>query len=293
MNIVVIGDVLLDQDLDGPSTRLSPDGHAPVVDVARSTVRPGGAGLVARLLASAGHGTTLVTVLSDDGASRSLRRCLRGVEVVAGPSGAPTPVKTRVLKDGCAVVRVDEGCGTAPVPSATPQMVAALDGADAVVVADYGRGLLANSMIRVAIARCAERLPVVWDPHPRGADPVPGIRVTTPNLAEALGFAGLPPDSDSSAAGQAAERLRKMWQADAVAVTAGADGAWLHDGRSTGGTTYPHPPWATSTPAGPVTASPPAWPSRSPQVVMPIWWTPSPPRSPGRPTSSGTAAWVP
>jgi bifunctional ADP-heptose synthase (sugar kinase/adenylyltransferase) len=60
MRVVVVGDVLLDRDLDGPSTRLCPDAPVPVVDVERTAVRAGGAGLVARLLAADGHTPALV-----------------------------------------------------------------------------------------------------------------------------------------------------------------------------------------------------------------------------------------
>ena len=96
MRITVVGDVLLDVDLDGDATRLCPDAPVPVVDIAEVRRRAGGAGLVARMLARDGHRVTLVTVLSDDDASLELEEALTGVRVVAGPSGARTPVKTRV-----------------------------------------------------------------------------------------------------------------------------------------------------------------------------------------------------
>src|SRR3954464_300492 len=100
MEITVVGDVLLDVDIDGETTRLCPDAPVPVVDVAAERYRAGGAGLVATLLADDGLDVVLVTVLSDDEAARRLGRCLGGVAVVAGPSGAPTPVKTRVRAAG-------------------------------------------------------------------------------------------------------------------------------------------------------------------------------------------------
>lgn len=240
MRIVVVGDTLLDRDLDGPSTRLCPDAPVPVVDVERASTRAGGAGLVARLLAADGHDTTLVTALGDDGASHELRRCLAGLTVVAGPSGAPTPVKTRVLRSGTPVVRVDEGCAPPPVPVVTPEMLEALADAEAIVVADYGRGLLAHPTVRSALAVAAARLPVVWDPHPRGSDPVPGVTVATPNLAEALGFAGITDASDkTTAAGRAAPALRQAWDVQNVVVTLGGDGAWVQPADDRAGVLVP------------------------------------------------------
>jgi bifunctional ADP-heptose synthase (sugar kinase/adenylyltransferase) len=88
-NIVVVGDVLLDADVHGDASRLSPDAPVPVVDVAETDYRAGGAGLVARMLERDGHAVRLVTVLSDDGASGQLRGALEGIEVVAGPPARP------------------------------------------------------------------------------------------------------------------------------------------------------------------------------------------------------------
>src|SRR4051794_5871254 len=144
MMIAVVGDVLLDVDMSGEATRLCPDAPVPVVDVSDVRRRAGGAGLVARLLAQDGPPGTLVTVLSDDDASWELEGALAGVRVVSGPSGARTPVKTRVRAGRQAVVRVDEGCERPKVPAATAGMLRALERADAIIVADYGRGLAAN-----------------------------------------------------------------------------------------------------------------------------------------------------
>ncbi|MBF4587214.1 PfkB family carbohydrate kinase [Curtobacterium sp. VKM Ac-2887] len=251
MRIVVVGDTLLDVDVAGTSDRLSPDAPVPVVDVTTDDRRAGGAGLVATMLVRDGHDVTLVTVLGDDSRAQELRDLLPDVTVVAGPSGAPTPVKTRVRVVDHALVRIDEGCATPPVPEATDAMTAALDDADAIVVADYGRGVAAAPALREALARVAEHTPVVWDPHPKGAAPVPGITVATPNAAEARRFTdveghGVPvatvpvatvpfatvPFATVAFATVAAAALVEQWGVGAVAVTLGDRGALLADDRS-------------------------------------------------------------
>jgi rfaE bifunctional protein nucleotidyltransferase chain/domain len=78
-------------------------------------------------------------------------------------------------------------------------------------------------------------VPVVWDPHPRGADPVPGVRLATPNEAEATVFADrLAVSADGTtglaAVGRRADGLVRGWGAQAVAVTLGARGALLSYG---------------------------------------------------------------
>ncbi len=229
MRILVIGDVLLDTDLSGGAERLSPDAPVPVVDVDAVQRRAGGAGLVARMLQRDGHDTELVTVLSDDDAAGTLRAELKGITVTAGPSGAPTPVKTRVRAAGHPVVRFDEGCGPAPVPACTEEMAAALSRAEAIIVADYGRGLMLNEDLRRALAGQVGRVPVVWDPHPSGADPVPGVSAVTPNFSEAVRFAGVDGERTAAAA-EAADRLLARWQSRAVIVTMGAQGALVSTG---------------------------------------------------------------
>ena len=229
MRVVVVGDVLLDVDLVGSADRLSPDAPVPVVDVGSAVRRPGGAGLVALMLAADGHEVRLVAAVSDDERSAELREALGPVEVVGGRSSAPTPVKTRVRAGGQSVVRVDEGCAPAPAPEVTDAMLDAVREADALVVADYGRGLLADPSLRRALRERRAGVPLVWDPHPRGETPVSGATVVTPNLSEALAAVTASGRGTAAAAAAAAE-LCGRWSAEAVLVTLGERGALLHHG---------------------------------------------------------------
>ena len=248
MKIVVLGDVLLDVDLDGTSTRLCPDAPVPVVDVASVRERAGGAGLVARMLANDGHQVCLVTALASDDPGRRLLDELNGITVVAGPSEAPTPVKTRLRAGGHPVARIDEGCHGRPVPAATPTMLHALEGAGAVVVADYGRGLTSNPALRELIGRLAPSIPIVWDPHPAGAQPVRGISVVTPNQSEArAAVAALTPGplqgppAGTSGPAEMAGTLLRHWHSQAVLVTEGGHGATLVRGSSPAPVQLPAP----------------------------------------------------
>lgn len=222
--IAVVGDVLLDADVHGAARRLSPDGPVPVVDVSEVSYRPGGAGLAARLLAAAGQDTALVTVLGDDPDGARVREALGGVRVVAGPSGHPTPVKRRLLAEDHVIARMDEHCGDTGVPEVTRQMLETLRAADAILVSDYGRGLSSNPALRETLHALAAEIPVVWDPHPRGAAPVPGTWAATPNLEEACAQAGIP-EHGSASAGRAAAELLRRWELRAAVVTMGGHGA--------------------------------------------------------------------
>ena len=91
---------------------------------------------------------------------------------------------------GQSLLRLDREDGTAAPVDGTPAMRDALAAAAAVLVSDYGRGLVAGDELRGWLTDAARQVPVVWDPHPRGGAPVPGVRLATPNLGEAVGFAG-------------------------------------------------------------------------------------------------------
>jgi rfaE bifunctional protein nucleotidyltransferase chain/domain/rfaE bifunctional protein kinase chain/domain len=236
VRLVVVGDVLLDRDVEGDAGRLCPDAPVPVVDWDHDRERPGGAGLTALVAARQGAHVTLVTALGDDPAAGVVRRLLAsgGVRLCALPTTGTTAEKTRVRAAGQTLLRIDRGRpGMVTVDEAAAEGVGAvLDAADAVLVSDYAGGVAATDRLRALLAGAATRTPLVWDPHPRGSEPVPGAWLVTPNLREALTGAGEGDDGVTELAGaaRAAGRLRDRWGARAVAVTLGARGALLVTG---------------------------------------------------------------
>jgi D-beta-D-heptose 7-phosphate kinase / D-beta-D-heptose 1-phosphate adenosyltransferase len=253
VTLVVVGDALLDRDIDGRAERLAPDAPVPVVDAIVERPRPGGAGLAAKLAAASGEAVTLVCALGDDDAGRSLAVLLAvaGVEVCdLGLRGA-TPEKVRVRAAGRAIVRLDsggEGDGCGPLSEAAAQ---ALAEASAVLVSDYGRGVAAEPSVRAALAKLTA--PILWDPHPKGPPPIPGVVLATPNEREALaaaadGASGAVPGS-LAAAEEAARALATRWRAAHVCVTRGVAGAVLVGGDGPA-LAIPAPPVPVADPCG-------------------------------------------
>ncbi|MEJ7717327.1 MAG: hypothetical protein WKF31_04930 [Thermoleophilaceae bacterium] len=74
-------------------------------------------------------------------------------------------------------------------------------------------------------------MPVVWDPHPRGPAPVPGAALATPNRREAARFAPEVAGEGPRAVAARGRELRRRWDAEAVCVTLGEEGALLVSGR--------------------------------------------------------------
>jgi rfaE bifunctional protein nucleotidyltransferase chain/domain/rfaE bifunctional protein kinase chain/domain len=230
--LVIVGDVLLDRDVDGAVHRVAPDTPAPVLDEEHVRERPGGAGLAALLAAADGHDVALVTAIADDAAGARLTELLTAAGVAVYPLALPgaTPEKVRLRSGGQVLLRLDRGGGPqvpGKVPAAALQL---LRDAPAILVSDYGRGVARHPALRAALAQTAA--PVVWDPHPNGPAPVPDARLVTPNLAEVCVLSG---DAGGGSAVTVAQRtgqvLRHRWRAGAVVVTCGGDGAVLcHSG---------------------------------------------------------------
>lgn len=225
--LVVVGDSLLDVDIDGVAERLCPEAPVPVVDVERQWLRPGGAGLAAALAAQSVAEVALITATADDPDGRNLVRLLdQHVQVVPMELRGETVRKTRVRAAGQSLLRLDTGAGTADAGALSPSVASTLRAAGAILVADYGRGVAAHPRIRRLLTELARTVPVVWDPHPRGPAPTPGASLITPNIKEARQFAPGYRQPD-----ELAKVLRDEWAADSVAVTTGPNGAVLANGK--------------------------------------------------------------
>lgn len=219
--LVVVGDSLLDIDLNGRSSRLCPDEPAPVVDDITEVTRPGGAGLAA-ILSARLRPTVLVTAIGEDEAGRRLLDLLEPHVTVINLGSAGTTVKTRVRVGPRTVVRLDRTYLGQSVPHVLD--ADGLQRCGGVLVSDYGLGLTGRDDVREAVGRAAF---CVWDPHPRGARPVTGVAAVTPNLAEAAHFAG---------AGQVMQQSRTLlaaWEPHAVVITQGSKGALLTEAGAT------------------------------------------------------------
>lgn len=228
--LVIVGDSILDVDIEGSATRLSPEAPVPVVDAERLIQRPGGAGLAAVLAARTEEGVVLITGIADDDSGQQLSSLLRaaGVRVLVLPMTGTTVTKTRIRARGQSMLRLDRGDGSPVDSELSNEAIDALGGARAICVADYGAGVAALPAMRAALRRLASRIPVVWDPHPRGAVPVPGCALVTPNQEEARHFCASVPAGTKRDVG---EVLQEKWRAQAVCITRGARGARVYSPR--------------------------------------------------------------
>ncbi len=235
--IAVFGDLMLDRYLWGRVERISPEAPVPVVAIDHETFSLGGAANVAHNLAALGAAPRLVGLVGDDAAGRTLATDLsaRGVDVrgLVTDRARRTTVKTRIIAHQQQVVRADEEdafdvTGAAATGLATALAVA-LDGAEAIVVSDYGKGAITGPGLEslLALAR-AKRVPVCVDPKETHFFSYTGAAVLTPNVHEAGRAFGrtLRDDATLAAAG---EDLRQRLDAEAMLITRGADGMSLFE----------------------------------------------------------------
>src|SRR3954465_14627233 len=171
--LVVVGGAPLDVDLVGTASRLTPDAPVPVVEDVETRERPGGAALAAVIAAAAtGREVVLVAPMADDDGAARLRALIDGrVRLIAIPAEGGTAVKRRVRVGDHSVVRIDSGEPVARLGALPAAAAAATRTAGALLLPASARGTTAAPDVRAALE--ATRAPIVWDPHPRGADPVP------------------------------------------------------------------------------------------------------------------------
>ena len=192
--VAVIGDLMLDRYVRGQTQRLSPEAPIPVLDADDEREIPGGAANVAMKVAELGSSCRLIGLVGADAPADALRKLLdarAGVDdgLVVDP-GRSTTVKTRFIAHNQQLLRVDRECRAAPSGAVLERLAAAAFEAaieaEAVILEDYGKGVLAPEVIAAALRGARESgAPVVVDPNGRDYRRYAGATILTPNLREA------------------------------------------------------------------------------------------------------------
>jgi D-glycero-beta-D-manno-heptose-7-phosphate kinase len=242
--IVVVGDLMLDHFLWGDVTRISPEAPVPVVRVRRESYHPGGCGNVAANLAALGASPVVVAPVGQDRASESLREELAGRGIDASrlleTPGRRTTKKTRIVAHHQQVVRFDREDDDHLTGELSEKLaeeaVAALRGADAVVISDYDKGAITPPLLEtvLAAARSAGLVSAV-DPKLRHFASYRPATLLTPNLLEAAHGAGIRIRTDDDVL-QAGHTIREQLGADGILLTRGGQGMSLFE--ANGGVTH-------------------------------------------------------
>jgi D-glycero-beta-D-manno-heptose-7-phosphate kinase len=243
--VLVIGDLMLDEFIWGKVSRISPEAPVPVVNVTAESYYPGGAANVARNVREFGASTAVMGIAGTDVQGTRLIELLDSAAIETGAverdSSFPTIVKTRIIARNQQVVRVDRERKTQLTAEQTSGAVRRLDAAiaaaDAVVVADYGKGFLTQPLAdHICRASRAQGKILAVDPHPHTSLCWRNATAVKPNRAEAFSAAGVAPSDGSrrptedEALLEAAHRLQTMWNPEILLITLGEQGMLLFEG---------------------------------------------------------------
>jgi D-glycero-beta-D-manno-heptose-7-phosphate kinase len=241
--MLVVGDLIADEFIYGEVARVSREAPVLILKYDATEVVAGGAGNAANNIASLGGRASLAGLAGTDAEGRRLLASFpRGVDTTNVVRSAPyrTPIKTRILAGGVhsakqQLVRIDRETGwplTEPVSRAFAKgLSAALAECDAVVLSDYGSGLvtpeLASSIQRTLASRTRRRpIPLLIDSRYRLLD-YRGLTTCTPNEAEVEAALGIRIDDDVEALERAGRMLLRRTGAQAVLITRGSRGMAL------------------------------------------------------------------
>ncbi|HEX2654798.1 MAG TPA: D-glycero-beta-D-manno-heptose-7-phosphate kinase [Xanthobacteraceae bacterium] len=235
--ILCVGDVMVDDFVYGEVSRISPEAPTAVLAVARQEAVIGGAGNVARNIASLGARCLFVGVIGEDEAARTLTSALLAeqnieAKLVVDP-GRPTTHKVRFVSEhhSTHMLRADWEVAR-PIDAASEQAVidhalGVLPRVGAVVLSDYAKGVLTPRIVRTLIDAAKKlRKPIIVDPKGADFSRYRGATLITPNRKELADATRRVAKTDAEVAA-AADELARMVEAEAVLVTRSEDGMTL------------------------------------------------------------------
>jgi len=241
--VLVVGDLIADEFIYGEVARVSREAPVLILKYDATEVVAGGAGNAASNVALLGGRASLVALVGADAEGRRLLASMpRGVDRrrVTRDRRYRTPVKTRILAGGVhsakqQVVRIDREPRW-PLPEAVTRafaktVTASLTDCDAVVLSDYGSGLMTPALARAIRTRLATRarrrpVPVLLDSRHRVLD-YRGLTACTPNESEVEHALGVHINDDVKVLERAGRTVLDRTRMPAVLVTRGSRGMAL------------------------------------------------------------------
>jgi len=218
---------MLDEFVWGKVSRISPEAPVPVVHVTGESWFPGGAANVARNLREFASDVAVAGTVGADAAGDRLLSLLRetGIDVakIQRDPACPTIVKTRIIARQQQIVRVDR-----ERPRGAPAALMNVDTADAIVVADYGKGAITQEIAdRLCDLARQQHSILAVDPNPGNPMHWKHVTVIKPNRSEAFRAANV--EDTDSAIDAVGRRLLDQWNAEMLLLTLGEEGMMLFE----------------------------------------------------------------
>jgi len=238
--ILVIGDIIVDEFVMGDVSRISPEAPVPVVNVESVDRRLGGSANVIRNLHALGEPSAMFGVVGDDEPGSWVHNQLAVLGcndsgVMTKKNDRPTAIKTRIVARHQQVVRYDREW-TDPISTNTQnelerQILERLDSASAVILSDYGKGLLTPEFLKQLISHLDGKI-IAVDPKPEHTDAYTNASLITPNILEAAAMAGMEAINEDDHVEVIARKLHQKLNLKQTLITRSERGMTLYDGET-------------------------------------------------------------
>lgn len=205
LNVLIIGDVMIDNYVWGKVNRLSPEAPVPIVNVEKKEMRLGGAANVALNIQSLGANPILCSVIGADFEGNAFIELLKKQKLsqkgILKSRNRPTTIKTRVIGNNHQLIRVDEESDEDITPNETQNLLTLInyiihhDKIDVIIFEDYNKGVITPKLIQKVVELAKQKeIPVCVDPKKKNFHAYKSVTLFKPNLKEFK--EGLKIDSD-------------------------------------------------------------------------------------------------
>ncbi len=195
LNVLIIGDVMIDSYLWGRVNRISPEAPVPIVSVEKKERRLGGAANVALNIQALGANPILCSVIGVDYEGQAFLELLKGQKLsqkgILKSRDRITTVKTRVIGNKSQLLRVDEEVESDIIPSETQQLLTLIsyiithDKIDVILFEDYNKGLITSKLVQKVVELAKSKgIPTCVDPKKKNFNSYKGVSLFKPNLKE-------------------------------------------------------------------------------------------------------------
>jgi D-glycero-beta-D-manno-heptose-7-phosphate kinase len=240
LNVLIIGDVMIDAYMWGNVNRISPEAPVPIVAVSKKENRLGGAANVALNIQALGANAILCSIIGNDESGKLFSSLLKkqklSEEGIIKSKKRITTVKTRVIGSNHQMIRVDEenddsvsDSETASLTEKIKKLITAKK-TDVIIFEDYDKGTITPALIDSVIAFAKQKnIPVVVDPKKRNFMAYKGITLFKPNLKELR--EGLKKDFDADnlkELSMAVDAFMKKQNIEASLITMSEKGVYIN-----------------------------------------------------------------
>ncbi len=241
LNVLIVGDVMLDNYLWGKVDRISPEAPVPIVSIQKKESRLGGAANVAINVKAMGANPILCSVIGNDLNGRLFIELLKNIDLnsdgIFQSSERATTVKTRVIGNNHQMLRVDEEQDEEINVTDRKQLLNRLTNIiskkkiDVIIFEDYDKGVLGKSLIESVVKLARQKgIPTAVDPKKKNFNHYKNVTLFKPNLKELREGMKIDLDKDHlDSISKAANKLNKDHKIEISLITLSEKGVYFLD----------------------------------------------------------------